>query len=93
MDDECVSLHILLLGICALKFLFGNYSSCNVLIFGSKTPRPSHVERQTYGTAQKMCASMTYIFGCTYDLGSMHWQCGQVDGSMVGNPSISEAVS
>ncbi|KAF8264120.1 hypothetical protein EI94DRAFT_1594516, partial [Lactarius quietus] len=48
----------------------------------------------TYGTAQKMHASMTYAFGCIYGLGSMHWQPSSVDQEcMMGNPSVSEMVS
>ncbi|KAN0137248.1 hypothetical protein V8E53_004958 [Lactarius tabidus] len=58
---------------------------------GSK--RPSDEVRATYGTAQKMRAAMTYAFGRLHGLGTMHWQCSTFDGSMVGNPSVSESVS
>jgi hypothetical protein len=57
------------------------------------THRPSNEVCATYGTAQKMCASMTYAFGHVHGLGSMYWQPSQVDGSMMGNPSVSEMVS
>ena len=57
------------------------------------TRRPADEPRATYRTGQKMRASMTYAFGHTHGLGSMHWQRSQVDGHMVGNPSVSEAVS
>ncbi|KAH9032741.1 hypothetical protein EDB84DRAFT_1438558 [Lactarius hengduanensis] len=59
--------------------------------------RKSHPHRQctvraTYGTAQKMRASMTYAFGRIHGLGSAHWErCA--DGRTVGNPSVSEMVS
>ncbi|KAI9456702.1 hypothetical protein BJY52DRAFT_1120940 [Lactarius psammicola] len=56
------------------------------------TRRLSTQVRATYGTAQKMRASMTYAFGRIHGLGSMHWQRGS-DGRMVGNPSVSEVVS
>ncbi|KAN0137547.1 hypothetical protein V8E53_004598 [Lactarius tabidus] len=55
--------------------------------------RPSTEVRATYGTAQKMHASMTYAFGRIHGLGSMHWQRSVVDEGMVGNPSVSEMVS
>jgi hypothetical protein len=55
--------------------------------------RPSTEVRATYGTAQKMRASMTYAFGRIHGLGSMHWQRSVVDEGMVGNPSVSEMVS
>jgi hypothetical protein len=59
------------------------------------TRRPSNEVRATYGTAQKMRASMTYAFGRIYGLGSMHWHDagGSVNGNPVGNPSVSEMVS
>jgi hypothetical protein len=57
------------------------------------TPRPSTEVRATYGTAQKMRASMTYAFGRLHGLGSMHWQHSPLGEGMVGNPSVSEAVS
>ncbi|KAH9032486.1 hypothetical protein EDB85DRAFT_1865142 [Lactarius pseudohatsudake] len=56
------------------------------------TKRPSNEVRATYGTAQKMRASMTYAFGRLHGLGSMDWHCSE-GGSMVGNPSVSEMVS
>lgn len=36
---------------------------------------------------------MTYAFGHLHGLGTMHWQENLLDGSMVGNPSVSELVS
>ncbi|KAH9009450.1 hypothetical protein EDB84DRAFT_1658745 [Lactarius hengduanensis] len=56
------------------------------------TKRPSNEVRATYGTAQKMRASMTYAFGRLHGLGSRDWHCSE-GGSMVGNPSVSEMVS
>jgi hypothetical protein len=57
------------------------------------TPRPSTEVQATYGTAQKMHTSMTYVFGCLHGLGSMHWQHNPLGEGMVDNPSVSEAVS
>ncbi|KAH9007917.1 hypothetical protein EDB85DRAFT_1866007, partial [Lactarius pseudohatsudake] len=65
---------------------------CDELDLNGKTRLSTQV-RATYGTAQKMRASMTYAFGRIHGLGSMHWQRGGVDGRMVGNPSVSEVVS
>jgi hypothetical protein len=65
---------------------------CDELNF-DKTPRPSDEMRATYGTAQKMRASMTYAFGHIHGLGSMHWQRSPLGDGMVGNPSVSEVVS
>ncbi|KAH8997082.1 hypothetical protein EDB86DRAFT_2803667 [Lactarius hatsudake] len=64
---------------------------CDKLNLDGKKRLSSQV-RATYGTAQKMRASMTYAFGRIHGLGSMHWQRGS-DGRMVGNPSVSEVVS
>jgi hypothetical protein len=55
--------------------------------------RSSTKVRATYGTAQKMRASMTYAFGRIHGLGSMHWQHSPLGEGMVGNPSVSEVVS
>ncbi|KAG1847533.1 hypothetical protein DFJ58DRAFT_481415 [Suillus subalutaceus] len=58
------------------------------------TPKPSHVERGTYGHAQKMRASMTYAFGRLSGLGNLTWHESDIGGGlMVGNPSISIEVS
>ncbi|KAH9009297.1 hypothetical protein EDB85DRAFT_1881694 [Lactarius pseudohatsudake] len=64
---------------------------CDELTLNGKNRLSTQV-RATYGTAQKMRASMTYAFGRIHGLGSMHWQRG-ADGRMVGNPSVSEVVS
>ncbi|KAH9016263.1 hypothetical protein EDB85DRAFT_1875126, partial [Lactarius pseudohatsudake] len=66
-------------------------NECDELTLNGKNRLSTQV-RATYGTAQKMCASMTYAFGRIHGLGSMHWQRGG-DGRMVGNPSVSEVVS
>jgi len=66
--------------------------SCNEIGLNG-AQRPADQLHATYGTAQKMQASMTYAFGHVHGLGSMHWQHSQVNGSMVGNPSVSEVVS
>ena len=78
----------LLFGNCVL---ISNHRCDELNLNGSH--RPSEEVRATYGTAQKMRASMTYAFGRVHGLGSMHWQPSQVDGSMIGNPSVSEMVS
>ncbi|KJA17137.1 hypothetical protein HYPSUDRAFT_146864, partial [Hypholoma sublateritium FD-334 SS-4] len=56
--------------------------------------------RGTYTHAQKMRASMTYVFGRIHGLGSYPWQIihPEVEGSRtvphaIGNPSVSEQVS
>ncbi|KAH9164835.1 hypothetical protein EDB89DRAFT_1842122, partial [Lactarius sanguifluus] len=66
-------------------------NECDELNLDGKKRLSTQV-RATYGTAQKMRASMTYAFGRIHGLGSMHWQRGS-DGRMVGNPSVSEVVS
>ncbi|KAF8261883.1 hypothetical protein EI94DRAFT_1541505, partial [Lactarius quietus] len=55
--------------------------------------RPSEEVRATYGTAQKMRASMTYAFGRLHGLGTMHWVHNPVEDTVTGNPSVSEMVS
>jgi hypothetical protein len=40
-----------------------------------------------------MRAAMTYAFGRIHGLGTMHWRRYELDGSMIGNPSVSEGVS
>jgi hypothetical protein len=67
------------------------YRCDDVSLDGSR--RPSIDVQATYGTAQKMCASMMYAFGCIHGLGSMHWQPSPLGEGMVGNPSVSEIVS
>ena len=49
-------------------------------------------EQSTYAHAQKMWASMTYVFGRIYGLGTLPWHKDS-SGKMVGNPSVSVAVS
>jgi len=65
---------------------------CDELHLNGEKRLPTEV-RATYGTAQKMRASMTYAFGRIHGLGSMHWQQSPVGEGMVGNPSVSEVVS
>ncbi|KAG1726599.1 hypothetical protein EDB19DRAFT_1643392, partial [Suillus lakei] len=58
------------------------------------TPKPSHVKQGTYGHAQKMRASMMYVFGRLNGLGNLTWHESDIGGGlMVGNPSISIEVS
>jgi hypothetical protein len=49
-------------------------------------------ERSTYAHAQKMRAAMTYVFGHIHGLGTLPWHKDSA-GKMVGNPSVSVAVS
>ncbi|KAF8234171.1 hypothetical protein L208DRAFT_1111973, partial [Tricholoma matsutake] len=56
-------------------------------------PKPSTTICGTYSHAQKMCASMTYMFGHIYGLGSLPWHKNEITGKMVGNPSVSQMVS
>ncbi|KAH9479416.1 hypothetical protein JR316_0008006 [Psilocybe cubensis] len=58
--------------------------------------KPATGPRGTYTHAQKMRASMTYIFGRIYGLGSQPWKQARSEKGVVymeGNPSISEKVS
>ncbi|KAF8239232.1 hypothetical protein L208DRAFT_1238763 [Tricholoma matsutake] len=47
----------------------------------------------TYAHAQKMWASMTYIFSCIYGLRSLPWHKNETTRKMVGNPSVSQTIS
>ena len=66
---------------------------CDELRLEDGSRRPHDDRCATYGTAQKMRASMTYVFGRICHLGNVPWQRHPLDGSMVGNPSVSEMVS
>jgi hypothetical protein len=68
------------------------YDRCDELNLNG-TKRPASEVRATYGTAQKMRASMTYAFGRIHGLGSTHWRPGSLGSPPVGNPSVSEVVS
>jgi len=56
-------------------------------------PKDSSIIRDSYSHAQKMRAAATYGFKRCAGLGSAIWQRSEVTGKMVGNPSVSEAVS
>ena len=43
--------------------------------------------------AQKMQATMTYMFGQVYGLGILPWQESEITGKMKSNPLVSEMVS
>lgn len=50
--------------------------------------------RASYTHAQKMRASMTYIFGRKCRLGRVPWQAsGSQTGTPIGNPSVSDDVA
>jgi len=69
-----------------------SFSSCDVVdVDGNPIPKDRVVP--TYAHAQKMRAAMTYAFGRIQRLGSVPWQEGNVAGSTIGNPSVSEIVS
>lgn len=55
--------------------------------------KPSEVSRSGFQHAQKMRASMTYIFGRIFELGSTPWIKDQQTGRTFGNPSVSEKVA
>ena len=65
--------------------------SCDTLNLDGTVKDPS-VKRDTYSNAQKMRASMTYMFGRVHGLGTLQWQENE-SGEMKGNPSVCEAVS
>ncbi|KAJ7652342.1 DNA breaking-rejoining enzyme [Mycena polygramma] len=66
--------------------------SCDDIGLDGKPKDPS-IERDSYSHAQKMRAAATYGFGRIHGLGSLPWQKSEVSGKMIGNPSVSEAVS
>ena len=66
---------------------------CDELRLEDGSSRPYGDHCATYGTAQKMHTSMTYVFGHICHLGNVPWQCHPLDGNMAGNPSVSEMVS
>lgn len=82
--------HVLPLIYCVL--IISYYCRCDELQLDGTGVKPSGQLRSTYGTALKMRAAMTYAFCRLHGLGNMNWQRA-IDGSMVGNPSISEEVS
>ena len=55
--------------------------------------KPSNVSQSGYQHAQKMCASMTHIFGHNFELGSTPWVKDRQTGRTFGNPSVSEKVA
>ncbi|KDR69544.1 hypothetical protein GALMADRAFT_49901, partial [Galerina marginata CBS 339.88] len=58
--------------------------------------KPVNGPRGSWSHAQKMRASMTYVFGRIYGIGSQHWQRVTLsDGNvrLEGNPSISDRVA
>jgi hypothetical protein len=65
---------------------------CDELQLDGK-PKPSTTIRGTYSHAQKMRASMTYMFSRIYGLGSLPWHKNETTGRMIGNPSVSQTVS
>ena len=56
------------------------------------TVKDPSAKRDMYLNAQKMHASMTYMFGQVHGLGTLQWQENE-SGEMKGNPSVCEAVS
>nr|GAT54551.1 predicted protein [Mycena chlorophos] len=58
-----------------------------------RTKKPTTQERDSYSHAQKMRATATYAFGRLAGLGAEPWHRSEVSGQMIGNPSVSEAVS
>ena len=66
--------------------------SCDTLNLDGTMKDPG-TKRDTYSSAQKMHASMTYIFGRVHRLGTLQWQENETTGEMKGNPSVCETVS
>ncbi|KAF5339627.1 hypothetical protein D9611_011514 [Ephemerocybe angulata] len=62
-----------------------------ILLDGST--RPVHSKPASYAWAQKMRASMTYMFGIVFELGMTAWNATGDGVVMRGNPSISNNVS
>ena len=58
------------------------FCSCDELQLDSN-PKPSTTTHGTYSHAQKMQASMTYIFGCIYGLGSLLWHKNETTGKPI----------
>ncbi|KAF8801122.1 hypothetical protein BYT27DRAFT_7072917, partial [Phlegmacium glaucopus] len=67
-------------------------TSCDAINLDG-TAKDSSTVRSSYTHAQKMHASMTYVFGRMYGLGSLPWHYDNTQDLMVGNPSVSEKVS
>jgi hypothetical protein len=72
---------------------WSSVGSCDTLNLDGTRKDPK-IKRDTYSTAQKMRASMTYMFGRVHGLGTLQWQeNGTGTGEMKGNPSVCETVS
>jgi len=50
-------------------------------------------KRGMYSTAQKMRATITYMFGHVLGLGTLPWHESELTGEMKGNPSVSQTLS
>jgi len=62
-------------------------------IWTGKTKDPS-LPHVTYGTAQKMCATISHKFGRDYQLGTQPWlEHPAMPGKFIGNPSLSVTIS
>ncbi|KAE9401363.1 hypothetical protein BT96DRAFT_766325, partial [Gymnopus androsaceus JB14] len=57
------------------------------------TPKDASVERATFTHAQKMRAAATFGFGRVCNLGMLAWHRSEITGKMLGNPSVSEALT
>ena len=91
LDNEWV--HGISLSANSPNFLsFMGWCSCNEIQLDGK-PKPSNISQSSYQHAQKMHASMTHIFGCTFELGSTPWVKDHQSGHTSGNPSVSEKVA
>lgn len=66
--------------------------SCDTLNLDGTMKDPS-VKRDTYSNAQKMHATMTYMFRQVHGLGTLQWQENWSTNEMKGNPSVCKAVS
>jgi len=67
-------------------------SRCDELCLNGSKKSSTEVQ-DSYTHAQKMCASMTYAFGCIHGLGSLPWHDSESTHRMVQNSSMSGTVS
>src|ERR1700744_6479722 len=67
-------------------------SRCDVINL-DESLKPQTQVRETYSSAQKMRAAMTYVFGRMHGLGSFPWHQDHSTGKWLETPSVSHMVS
>jgi hypothetical protein len=75
-----------------LSLLITVRHSCDELSLDGSTKASTEVQA-AYQHAQKMHAAMTYAFGRLKGLRTLPWHESETTGQMLGNPSVSAAVS